>query len=102
MHRPTHNRILVKVLHTYNPGTLLIAQPNTDLYVAEVVATGPGRVDTNGQVIPCCCKPGDQILFHKASGGIPITVDADKLLLLIESDALLVMEPEERKLIAVS
>jgi chaperonin GroES len=55
----------------------------------EVVATGPGRTE-DGKRVPLEVKVGDKILYGKYSG-TEVTIDAEQLLILRESDILAVI-----------
>jgi chaperonin GroES len=55
----------------------------------EVVATGPGRVE-DGKRVAMEVKVGDKILYGKYSG-TEVTIDAESLLILRESDILAVI-----------
>ena len=53
----------------------------------EVVATGPGRIDDNGNRVPLDVAEGDEVIFSKY-GGTEVKVGTDELLILRESDVL--------------
>jgi len=55
----------------------------------EVVAVGPGRID-DGKRVPMEVKVGDKILYGKYSG-TEVTIDAEQLLILRETDILAVV-----------
>jgi chaperonin GroES len=55
----------------------------------EVVAVGPGRFD-EGKRVPMEVKVGDKVLYGKYTG-TEVTVDAEPLLILRESDVLAVI-----------
>ncbi len=55
----------------------------------EVVATGPGRTE-DGKRVALEVKVGDKILYGKYSG-TEVTIDAEQLLILRESDILAVI-----------
>lgn len=55
----------------------------------EVVATGPGRTE-DGKRVPLEVKVGDKILYGKYSG-TEVTIDAEQVLILRESDILAVI-----------
>jgi chaperonin GroES len=55
----------------------------------EVVAVGPGRID-DGKRVPMEVKVGDKILYGKYSG-TEVTIEAEQLLILRETDILAVV-----------
>jgi chaperonin GroES len=56
----------------------------------EVVAVGPGKFDEHGKRVPMDVKAGDKVLYGKYSG-TEVTVGAEQLLILRESDVLAVL-----------
>ena len=57
----------------------------------EVVATGPGRRDDDGNRIAMDVSVGDSVLYAKY-GGTEVKIDGKKLLILKESDVLAIVE----------
>lgn len=57
----------------------------------KIIATGPGRRDDDGKLIPMDVKEGDTVLFAKYAG-TEIKIDDKKLLILKESDILAIVE----------
>jgi len=57
----------------------------------KIIATGPGRRDEDGKLIPMDVKEGDIVLFAKYAG-TEIKIDDKKLLILKESDILAIVE----------
>jgi len=55
----------------------------------EIVAVGPGRFEKDKRV-PMDCKVGDKVLYGKYSG-TEVTIDAETLLILRESDVLAII-----------
>ncbi|KAL0263909.1 UNVERIFIED_CONTAM: hypothetical protein PYX00_011040 [Menopon gallinae] len=53
----------------------------------KVIATGPGKVNEQGQVIKLTVKEGDIVVFSKW-GGTEITLEGKEYLILKESDLL--------------
>lgn len=53
----------------------------------EVVASGPGKRDDNGNLIPMQVKVGDKILFAKW-GGAEVKLNSEEFIILKESDIL--------------
>ena len=58
---------------------------------AEVLATGAGARDANGNIIPMDVKVGDVVLFTKW-GGNEVKLDGEELLILKESDVIGIVE----------
>ena len=56
----------------------------------EVVATGPGRVLSNGKRIDMEVKPGDIVIYSKY-GGTEIQVEAEELLVMGANDILAIL-----------
>lgn len=50
-----------------------------------VVATGPGKVADNGEVVKMTVKVGDKVLYGKYSG-TEVTIDGEEYLIMRESD----------------
>jgi chaperonin GroES len=57
----------------------------------KIIATGPGRRDEDGKLIPMDVKEGDIVLFAKYAG-TEIKIEDKKLLILKESDILAIVE----------
>jgi chaperonin GroES len=57
----------------------------------EVLATGPGARDDEGNRIAMDVSVGDKVLYAKY-GGTEIKVNSDKLLILRESDILAILD----------
>jgi chaperonin GroES len=69
--RPLHDRVIVKRLEDERKTAGGIVIPDTAAEKpsqGEVVATGPGKLDDKGKVIPMGVKVGEKILFGKYSG----------------------------------
>jgi chaperonin GroES len=50
-----------------------------------IVATGPGKVADNGELVKMTVKVGDKVLYGKYSG-TEITIDGEEYLIMRESD----------------
>lgn len=57
----------------------------------KVLAIGPGKRDTNGQIIPMSVKVGDMVLFKKY-GPDEIEIEGKKYLVGDEDDILAIIE----------
>ena len=55
----------------------------------EIVAVGPGRYE-EGKRVPMDVKVGDKVLYGKYSG-TEVTIDAEQLLILRETDVLAII-----------
>ena len=62
----------------------------------EIVATGSGRRDEKGGLVPLDVKAGDLVLFGKWSGN-EVTIDGEELLIMNESDIMGVLEGAKSK-----
>lgn len=92
--RPLYDRVLVKRLESEqtSPGGIIIpdtAQEKTQ--TGTVVATGEGKVLSDGGVRSLKVSQGDTVLFGKYSG-TEIKVDGEEFLILKEEELLGVME----------
>ena len=98
MFRPLHDRVLVRRVDAEDRSAGGIIIPDTAKEKptrGEVVATGPGVRDHNGELVPPSVQPGDAILFGKWSGS-EIDLDGEDLLVMRETDILAVLEEESR------
>jgi chaperonin GroES len=50
-----------------------------------IIATGPGKVSDNGEVVKMTVKVGDKVLYGKYSG-TEVTIDGEEYLIMRESD----------------
>ena len=92
--KPVKNRLLIKRLkeEEKTPSGIIIpdAAREKTLY-AKVIATGPGKVNDDGEVVPVTVKPGEIILFGKYSG-IEIKHEGEELLFITEDEVLAIVE----------
>lgn len=70
-----------------NSGILLPDSANETPNIAEVIATGEGKTDKSGNLIPLKIKAGDQIIY-KQWGTNTIKMGGKEYLLLREEDIL--------------
>ena len=90
--KPLDDRIVVKPAEaelTTASGLVIPDTAKEKPQQGEVVATGPGRTE-DGKRVPLEVKVGDKILYGKYSG-TEVTIDAEQLLILRESDILAVI-----------
>ncbi len=93
--RPLGDRVLIKRVEeeAKTKGGIIIPDTAKEKpQEGEVVATGPGARDDNGQVQPLEVKTGDRILFGKWSGS-EVKIDGVDLLIMKESDILGILDP---------
>jgi chaperonin GroES len=90
---PLHDRVLVRRIEgdAKTSGGLIIPDTAKEKpQEGEIVATGAGAMDEDGERIAMDVKAGDQILFGKWSG-TEIKLDGETLMIMKESDILGVM-----------
>ena len=86
--RPLHDRVLVRRVeaNTKTAGGIIIPDTASEKPMeGEVVATGKGHVNDNGDVRPLDVKEGDKIVFSKWAG-TEVTIDGEELMVMKESD----------------
>ena len=93
--RPLADRVLVEPIEeeevTFAGGKLVLPETAKEKPQKGVVlASGPGRKDDSGNVIPMEVKEGDHVLYAKYAG-TEIKVEGKKYLILKESDVLAVV-----------
>jgi len=92
--RPLHDRVLVRRIDAEEKTAGGIIIPDTAKekpQEGEIVATGPGGRNEQGQLIPIDVKPGDRVLFGKWSG-TEVKIDGQDYLIMKESDLLGVVD----------
>ena len=88
--RPLHDRVLVRRLDAEEKTAGGIIIPDTAKekpQQGEIVATGPGVRNEQGQLVQLDVKPGDHVLFAKWSG-TEVKIDGEEFLIMKESDLL--------------
>ncbi len=91
--RPLSDRVVVKPLEETEEmrGSLYIPDTAKEKpQQGEILAVGPGRISDDGKRIEMDVKVGDRVIYGKYSG-TEITVSAEEVLILRESDVLAVM-----------
>jgi chaperonin GroES len=86
--RPLHDRVVVRRLAAEEKSLGGIIIPDTAQekpMEGEVVASGPGARNEQGQVVALEVKAGDRVLFGKWSG-TEVKLDGEELLIMKESD----------------
>ena len=92
--KPLEDRILVEPLEAETTTASGLVIPDTAKekpQEGKVVATGPGRIDDNGNRVPMDVKVGDVIIFSKY-GGTEVRYNGQDYLLLNSRDILAVVE----------
>ncbi len=91
--KPLEDRILVQPLEaeqTTKSGLVIPDTAKEKPQEGKVIATGPGRIDDNGQRVPLDVAEGDGVIFSKY-GGPAVRYDGNDLLLLNARDILAVV-----------
>jgi len=94
--RPLHDRILVRRIESDERTRGGIIIPDTAKekpQEGEVIATGPGARNDQGEIVALDVQVGDRVLFGKWSG-TEIRLDGEDLLIMKESDVMGVIEGE--------
>lgn len=96
--RPTADNLIVKVNRednkTTKSGIVLLSAPNGQerFRTAQVVAVGPGRYTSGGELIPVSVKQEDFIYFNKFAGVELEDPDGNLFLIIKEADIIGVQE----------
>ena len=88
--KPLEDRILVAPLEAEQTTASALVFPDTAKETPQVLATGPGRIDDNGNRVPLDVSEGDVVIFSKY-GGTEVKYDGKDLLLLNARDILAVV-----------
>lgn len=86
--RPLHDRVLVRRVEadTKTAGGIIIPDTASEKPMeGEIVATGNGHVNDNGDVRPLDVQAGDKVVFSKWAG-TEVTIDGEELMVMKESD----------------
>jgi chaperonin GroES len=85
---PLHDRVLVRRVEQQGKTAGGIIIPDTvkeKPMEGEILATGKGHINDNGQLRPLDVKKGDRVLFSKWAG-TEVTIDGEELMVMKESD----------------
>ena len=91
--KPLADRILIKAFEEDEvmKGGIIIPDTAKEKPVkGEIIAVGPGRLSDGGERLPMEVKQGDKVLYGKYSGS-EVSIDAEKYIILRESDVLAVL-----------
>ena len=92
--RPLHDRILVRRVESdeRTKGGIIIPDTAKEKpQEGEVIATGPGARNEQGEIVALDVKVGDRVLFGKWSG-TEIRLDGEDLLIMKEADVMGILE----------
>ena len=93
--KPLGDRVVIKMVETEETtksGIVLPGSAQEKPHQGEVVAVGSGYVSqATGQRIPLEIKVGDKIVYGR-NAGIGVKFDGEELLLMSESEVLVVLE----------
>jgi len=88
--RPLHDRVLVRRIEAEEKtagGIIIPDNAKEKPSEGEVISTGSGLKDDNGNITALDVKAGDKILFGKWSG-TEVKIDGEDLIIMKESDIL--------------
>jgi chaperonin GroES len=92
--RALHDRVVIKRIDAEEKtkgGIIIPDSAQEKPQEGEVIAVGPGARDESGKLVPLDLKAGDRILFGKWSG-TEVKLDGEDLLIMKESDVMVVIE----------
>ena len=92
--RPLHDRVVVRRITAEEKSAGGIIIPDTvkeKPMEGEILATGPGARNEQGNVVALSVKAGDRVLFGKWSG-TEVKIDGEELMIMKESDLLGVID----------
>lgn len=92
--RPLANRVLVKRQETEEKtigGIILPDSAQTKQDIGEVIATGPGKKDNDGNHVKIEIKVGDKVMWDKY-GGQEVTIEEESYVILKDDDIIAIVE----------
>ncbi len=92
--RPLHDRVVVRRVDAEEKtlGGIIIPDTAKEKPIkGEVIATGPGARNEQGQIVSLDVREGDRVLFGKWSG-TEVKIDGEELLIMKELDIMGVVE----------
>lgn len=82
---PTHDLVFIKRAEEEQTGAIIVATLTNTEPVGFVVAHGPGKTYSTGEIVPLDVQVGDKVIFSKHAGQT-FKVDGDELIALREAD----------------
>jgi len=92
--KPLRDKILVKRIEeeTKSAGGIIIPDTAKEKpQRGEIIAVGPGKISSKGELIQPAVKPGDKVLFAKWAG-TEIKIEGQEYLITDETELLAVLE----------
>lgn len=92
--RPLHDRVVVRRTEeekTTESGLIIPDSATEKPSKGEIVATGNGKINDNGDVLALDVKVGNQVLFGQYAG-VEIKVNGETLLVMREDDIVAIIE----------
>ena len=94
--KPLADRVVVEAMEqdvqTFAGGQLVLPDTAKEKpQQGKILATGPGRLDDDGERIPLEVKVGDTVVYAKYSGTTYKTDDGKEILFMRESDILAIL-----------
>ncbi len=92
--RPLHDRVIVRRVEekkTTASGLIIPDSSAEKPSRGEIIATGKGKINAQGDLIPLDVKIGDTVMFGQYSGS-EITVGEETLLVMSEDEIVAVIE----------
>lgn len=92
--RPLHDRVVIQRLdeERKSSGGIVIPDTATEKPIrGSVVAAGPGKMLTDGKVVPLALKKGDVVVFGKYAG-TEVKINGQELIVMREDDIMGVIE----------
>jgi len=94
MIKPLSDRVLIKMIEaeeTTKSGIILSSGSQEKPQIAEVIAVGPGGLDSDGKKIEIQVKVGDKVITSKYSG-TEIKYEGEEYIVVKQSDILAIVE----------
>lgn len=92
--KPLHDRVVIKRLEEErtSAGGIVIPDSAAEKPVrGTVMAMGPGKMLTDGKVVPLAVKKGDTVVFGKYAG-TEIKLDGQEMIVMREEDIMGIIE----------
>ncbi|MDC9720363.1 MAG: co-chaperone GroES [Gammaproteobacteria bacterium] len=93
--RPLHDRVVIRRQEeeaTSAGGIVLPGSAAEKPNQGEVLAVGPGRVATNGELQTMSVKVGDKVLFGPYAGNSTAKINGEEVLIVSESEIYGILE----------